>query len=255
MEELTIRGIHVHFGGVRALDGVDLEVPKGSIYGLIGPNGAGKTTLFNCVSRFQEYSVGSIHYRGQDLKPLGPHQVIRLGIGRTFQNINLFRSESTLDNILIGMHIHMGNPVAAMLSLPSGLRRERSMRARAGEIAEMLGLGEAIEQQVTHLPFGYQKRVELGRALAARPTLLLLDEPVAGCNEEETRELGGIIRWINRELGVTVIVVEHDMTLVSAVCSELTVLDFGRNIARGTPEEIFRHPGVVEAYLGVGAGA
>jgi branched-chain amino acid transport system ATP-binding protein len=242
--------VRVDFGGLRALDGVDVEVPAGTIYGLIGPNGAGKTTLFNCVSRFQPYAEGSIHYGGRDLGPLGPHQVIGLGMARTFQNINLFRSRSTLDNILIGMHCRLGNPVAAMLSLPSGRRREAAMRARAERVAGMLGLAEALDQQVVHLPFGYQKRVELARALAGEPTLLLLDEPVAGCNEEETSELAEIIRSINRDLGVTVLVVEHDMSLVRAICGEVTVLDFGRNIARGAPGDILNHPAVVEAYLG-----
>jgi branched-chain amino acid transport system ATP-binding protein len=255
VESLSVREVHVHFGGLRALDGVDLDVPASSIYGLIGPNGAGKTTLFNCVSRFQPYARGSIHYRDIDLGPLSPHQMIALGMARTFQNINLFRSRSTLDNILIGMHSRLGNPVAAMLSLPSGRRRERAMHARAARVAEMLGLADVLDQQVIHLPFGYQKRVELARALASEPTLLLLDEPVAGCNEEETSELAEIIQAINRELGVTVVVVEHDMALVRAICHEVTVLDFGRTIARGAPAEIFNHPAVVEAYLGEAVGA
>jgi len=250
MAALTIRDIRVSFGGLRALDGVSLEVPRGTIYGLIGPNGAGKTTLFNCISRFQAYTNGSIQYEGQDLGPLGPHQVVRLGMARTFQNINLFRSRSTLDNILIGMHCHMGSPMAAMLSLPSGRRREATMRARALRVADMLGLVDVLGQQVVGLPFGFQKRVELARALASEPTVLLLDEPVAGCNEEETSELAGIIRRINRELKVTVLVVEHDMSLVRAICQDVTVLDFGRNIARGAPAEILNHPAVVEAYLG-----
>jgi len=250
MDLLSARGVHVHFGGLRALDGVDLRVPPGSIYGLIGPNGAGKTTLFNCISRFQPYSAGAIHYRGRDLGALGPHDAMGLGMARTFQNINLFRSRSTLDNILIGMHARLGNPLAAMLSLPSGRRREGVLRGRAHQMAEMFGLTDVLDQQVVHLPFGYQKRVELARALASEPTLLLLDEPVAGCNEEETRELCEIVRAINRDLNVTVLVVEHDMSLVRAICDEVTVLDFGRNIARGAPVEILNHPAVVEAYLG-----
>ncbi len=250
MESLTVHNVHVRFGGLRALAGVEVEVPDRSIYGLIGPNGAGKTTLFNCVSRFQPYAPGSIRYRGKDLGTLGPHDVIRMGLARTFQNVNLFRSRTTLDNILIGMHCRLGSPLAAALSLPAGRRRETLLRQRAVETAKMLGLTDILEQQVVHLPFGYQKRVELARALACGPTLLLLDEPVAGCNEEETNELAVIIRRINRDMGVTIIVVEHDMSLVRAVCDEVTVLDFGRTIARGRPADIFNHPAVIEAYLG-----
>jgi branched-chain amino acid transport system ATP-binding protein len=251
---LSIRDVDVNFGGLAALARVSVEVPERSIYGLIGPNGAGKTTLFNCISRFQEYGAGTIHFEGQDLAPLGPHEIVSLGIARTFQNINLFRSRSTLDNVLIGMHCHKGNPVAAMLSLPSGRRREGAMRDRAVRMAEMFGIADVLHEQVMHLPFGLQKRVELARALASEPKLLLLDEPVAGCNEEETSELSEIIRLINGELGLTILVVEHDMSLVRAVCNEVTVLDFGRNIARGTAAEILNHPAVIEAYLGVEVG-
>lgn len=253
MESLSIQDVEVNFGGLRALAAVSVQVPDQSIYGLIGPNGAGKTTLFNCVSRFQDYNAGSIRFRGQDLGPLGPHDVVALGIARTFQNINLFRSRSTLDNILIGMHCHKGNPIAAMLSFPSGRRQERAMRARAVAMAEMFGIVDVLHEQVMHLPFGHQKRVELARALASDPKLLLLDEPVAGCNEEETNELSEIIRRINRDLGLTVVVVEHDMSLVRAVCDEIAVLDFGRNIAGGKAAEILNHPAVIEAYLGEAA--
>jgi branched-chain amino acid transport system ATP-binding protein len=250
---LRIEDVSVQFGGLQALDGVSFEVPERAIYGLIGPNGAGKTTLFNCISRFQAYHRGTIHYRGHDLGPLGPHDIVRVGMARTFQNINLFRSLSTLDNILVGMHSRLGQPIAAMLSLPAGRRREAAMRARAFEVAELFGLGDVLGQVVVHLPFGYQKRVELARALASEPTLLLLDEPVAGCNEEETAELARSIRRINREMGVTVLVVEHDMSLVRAICDEATVLDFGRKIAAGAPERILNDPAVIEAYLGEAA--
>jgi branched-chain amino acid transport system permease protein len=248
--ELTVTNLHVHFGGVHALDGVSLRVPARTVYGVIGPNGAGKTTLFNCISRFQPFERGEIRFRGQNLGRLGPHDLAGLGIARTFQNIKLFQSMSTLDNILVGMHVRLGAPAAAMLSLPAGRRREASMRAEAAAIAAMLGLDEVLEQQVSHLPLGYQKRVELARAIASAPKLLLLDEPVAGCNEEETQELAVTIRRINDQLGVTVVVVEHDMSLVASICDEVTVLDFGRVIARGAPAEIFNNPSVVEAYLG-----
>jgi branched-chain amino acid transport system ATP-binding protein len=250
MESLRVDNVHVRFGGLRALDGVGLEVPEGSIYGLIGPNGAGKTTLYNCISRFQPYSAGSIRYRGRDLGPVRPHDVIRMGLARTFQNVNLFRSRTTLDNVLIGMHCRLGSPLAAALALPAGRRQETALRARAAATAEMLGLTDVLEQQVVHLPFGFQKRVELARALASGPTLLLLDEPVAGCNEEETGELAEIIRRVNRDMGVTVVVVEHDMSLVRAICDEVTVLDFGKTIAQGKPVDILNHPAVIEAYLG-----
>ena len=253
--DLVVSGVHVRFGGVRALDGVELAVPRGTIYGVIGPNGAGKTTLLNCVSRFQPYAAGSVHYRGRDLGPLRPHHLASLGIARTFQHVNLFRSRSILDNLLLGMHTRLGNPLATALALPAARRREQSMWARARELAALCGLSVGAAEQgrpVSELPFGDQKRVELARALAAEPTLLLLDEPVAGCNEEETRELAGIIRRAARELDATVVVVEHDMALVSAICDEVAVLHFGRRLVVGAPEAILNHPLVVEAYLGAG---
>ena len=183
MRNLIAKGVSVHFGGVAALSDLNLEVREGSIIGLIGPNGSGKTTFFNCISRFISYGKGTIKYGEKDLKGCSPHEIVRLGIARTFQNINLFKSRTILDNILIGMHRHIGNPVSSILSLPGALRRERSMHLRAVEIAEMLDIKEEIEQLVRNLPYGVQKRVEMARALASEPELLLLDEPVAGCNE------------------------------------------------------------------------
>ena len=172
------------------------------------------------------------------------------GMARTFQNINLFGEQSTLDNILIGAHRHIGNPLANILSLPGARRNERALRQRALEIAEMLRLYDELDKLVKHLPYGLQKRVEMARALAAQPEIILLDEPVAGCNDEETAQLEDIVRQFNREMGVTIMLVEHDMSMVMKVCDYIYVIDFGTNLAEGTPEEIQKNPDVIAAYLG-----
>jgi branched-chain amino acid transport system ATP-binding protein len=244
-EEVTVR-----FGGVVACDKISLDVEAGKIVGLIGPNGAGKTTLFNVLSRFQDYDEGSVFYRDQSIDQMKPHEMIKLGMARTFQNINLFGEQTALANILVGAHHLIGNPFSNMFWLPSARRNEHAITRRATEIAEMLLLGDELHNLVRNLPYGLQKRVELARALAAKPEMILLDEPVAGCNDEETAELKGIIQRVNRELGLTVLLVEHDMSMVMAVCDHIHVINFGANLASGTPAEIRSDSTVIGAYLG-----
>lgn len=246
---LRCEGVTVRFDGVVACDGVNLDVEKGKVVGLIGPNGAGKTTLFNVLSRFQPYE-GRIFYRDQSVDSRRPHDMVRLGMARTFQNIKLFGDQTTLANILIGAHRLVGNPFSNMLWLPQARRNERALHKRAIEIAEMLHLENELDNQVKNLPYGHQKRVELARALASNPEMILLDEPVAGCNDEETHEIKEIVRRLNRELGITVFLVEHDMSMVMTVCDYIYVINFGANLAQGTPTEIQKHPDVIGAYLG-----
>jgi branched-chain amino acid transport system ATP-binding protein len=250
---LRCENVTVRFGGLTACNKVNLDVESGKVVGLIGPNGAGKTTLFNVLSRFQDVDHGELYYRDQPIRQRKPHEMIVLGLARTFQNINLFREQSTLDNILIGAHRRMGDPFSAMYSLPQARRRERDLVKHATEIAELLDLSAELDTAAKHLPYGSQKRVELARALASQPEIILLDEPVAGCNEEETAELRRVVRQINRELGITILMVEHDMAMVMSVCDYIYVINFGANLADGTPAEIRANPDVISAYLGVEA--
>lgn len=249
-EQLRCDDIRVTFGGVVACDNLSLTVPKGKIVGLIGPNGAGKTTLFNVLTRFQPYDSGSVYYEGEKIDDARPSEMVHRGLARTFQNINLFRDQTTLQNIMTGAHSLMGDPFSAMWWLPGARRREREIEDRALEIAELLSLTPELENEVGNLPYGYQKRVELARALAARPKILLLDEPVAGCNDDETTELKDLIFKVNREMGVSVLLVEHDMSMVMRVCDYIYVINFGANLAEGTPDEVRANPEVIKAYLG-----
>ncbi len=247
---LRCENVTVSFGGVIACNKISLDVEAGKIIGLIGPNGAGKTTLFNVLSRFQEYDEGHVYLRDQVVDGKKSHEMINLGMARTFQNINLFAEQSTLQNILIGAHHMIGNPFANAFSLPSARRNEKILVDNAVEIAEMLNLDHELDNLVKNLPYGFQKRIELARAIAAKPEIILLDEPVAGCNDEETTELKEIIQRINRELGITVLLVEHDMSMVMSVCDFIYAINFGANLAAGTPAEIQSNRDVINAYLG-----
>jgi branched-chain amino acid transport system ATP-binding protein len=251
MPLLEVRDVAVRFGGIVALDGVSFDVETGAIVGLIGPNGAGKTTLFNCVSRLYACERGDILFDGGSLLAVPRHRIAAAGISRTFQNVALFRSMTVLDNVLLGTHSRSASGFSSnALRLPRVRREEGAARERAGRILEMLGLQSLAEKPVATLSFGTCKRVELARALAAEPRLLLLDEPASGLNHEEVSELGGVIRGLRERLRLTLLLVEHHMGLVMSISDHVVALNFGRVIARGAPAEVRRHPDVIEAYLG-----
>ena len=251
---LSVRGVTVRFGGIVALDGVTFDVAAGQVCGLIGPNGAGKTTLFNCLSRLYSYQAGDILFNGQSITQMPTHRIASLGMGRTFQNLAMFRTLPVRANIMIGAHSRSGAGfLASALRLPSVSAEEARLRQRADEIMDYLELTSVADRPAGDLPFGTQKRVEMGRALAADPKLLLLDEPAAGLNHEELGELGRLIVDVKNRLGITVLLVEHHMSLVMSVSDHIVALNFGKKIAEGTPAQIQAHPDVIAAYLGAPA--
>ena len=251
MKMLNIQNLGMRFGGLLALEDLNLAVPAGALYGLIGPNGAGKTTVFNLVSGFLQPTSGRISLDGADITSLPPHRITYLGIARTFQNIRLFQELSVLDNVLVGFHCRSRTSwIDAVLRLPRYRTEAREHCARALELLAEVGLETAAAQPAGKLPYGHQRRLEIARALATGPRFLLLDEPAAGLNPQETLDLIAFLREIQARYHLTMLVIEHNLRLVMGLCQHLTVLDYGLTIATGSPAEVRRHPEVIRAYLG-----
>jgi len=250
---LSVEDLSISFGGLDALSGLSLQVTEREIFALIGPNGAGKSTVFNVVTGLYRPSRGRVAFRGDDLLALAPHEIARRGVGRTFQNTEVFRRLTAIDNVLVGRHAHLrAGVVRGALGLASVRREEAEARELARALLARLGLAEVADTEAGSLPLGFQKRLELARALAAEPRLLLLDEPAGGLNPTETQTLMEVICRLRDESGLTLLVVEHDMELVMSISDRVAVLNYGRKIAEGKPREIAADPAVVEAYLGGG---
>ncbi len=250
----SIDRLSIQFGGLRAVDEVSFDVASSSIFSVIGPNGAGKTSIFNCISGLYRPDSGKILFKGTDITGLKPYRVARKGIARTFQNIELFSRMTTMENLMLGRHIHMKTGIWSGATFfrrgSRAAQEEIRHRARVERIIDLLDLQSARNQFAGGLPYGTQKLVELGRALALEPELLLLDEPSAGMNSEERQDLIFWIKDIQDELGVTILLIEHDMRMVMDISDRILVLNFGRSIAEGSPDEIQSHPEVLKAYLG-----
>ena len=248
---LKTEGIVMKFEGLTAINNLNIEIQEHQIYGLIGPNGAGKTTAFNVITGFLVPTEGKVYFKGEDITGLKPNEITKRGIARTFQNIKLFPEMSVIENVMTGFHIHRKfSFFEAMFRLPRFFKDENKMYHEGMELLELVGLTEYAHEQAGNLPYGHQRKLEIARALATHPTMLLLDEPAAGMNPQESSELMDLIRKLRDEMSLTILLIEHDMKVVMGICEWIKVLDHGEEIAEGTPEEIRNNPRVIEAYLG-----
>lgn len=249
---ISFNNVNLDFGGVNALTDVSFDIKENSLFAIIGPNGAGKTSIFNCISGIYRPTSGVVKIFDQDIKTMRPDAIANLGVSRTFQNIELFENMTTLDNILIGAHRHINyGSISGLLFSKKARREEEKARKIAEDIIDFLEIEEYRYSYIVALPYGIQKRIELGRALAMKPKILLLDEPAAGMNNEETEDIARFILDIHEELGVTVVLIDHDMNMVMDIASEVIVMDFGKKLFDGNPTDASKDKNVIEAYLGV----
>lgn len=251
MALLEVKNLGIQFGGLRAVDEFNLSIEQGALYGLIGPNGAGKTTVFNMLTGVYKPTDGDIFLDGKSIVGKSQIEINKMGIARTFQNIRLFRQMSVLDNVKVGLHNQIKyNTLAGILKLPSYFKKEKEMDERAFALLKVFDLQDESDYLASNLPYGKQRKLEIARALATSPQLLLLDEPAAGMNPNETAELMETIQFVRKEFDMTILLIEHDMRLVGGICEDLTVLNFGKVLAQGKTSEVLNNPEVITAYLG-----